>query len=140
MACTSDVGLFGHLGIPGCAYGARVRVVVYRCGCRWLRGCVGTVGDVVFSPVTALPNGTYEFTMRGALRSGTAVLDVSVTDAYGRVGVWPQPEITVLDMFGAVYVAASRPGRCRHRDLLGRPSDFTQGQWVGSRRFQSIAY
>lgn len=70
-----------------------------------------TVEDVVFSPVTALPNGTYEFTMRGALRSGTAVLDVSVTDAYGRVGVWPQPEITVLDMFGACGAGAVPDGQ-----------------------------
>ena len=70
-----------------------------------------TVPDVVFSPVTALPNGTYEFSMRGALRSGTAVLDVSVTDAFGRVGVWPQPEVTVLDMFGACGAGAVPDGQ-----------------------------
>lgn len=77
-----------------------------------------TVPDVVFSPVTALPNGTYEFTMRGALRSGTAVLDVSVTDAYGRVGVWPQPEVTVLDMFGACGAGAVPDGQGGSLDAL----------------------
>jgi uncharacterized Ntn-hydrolase superfamily protein len=60
-----------------------------------------TVGNVSFSPVTALPNGTYEFAMRGALESGLAVLDISVTDQFGRVGIWPQPMITVEDLFGA---------------------------------------
>ena len=54
-----------------------------------------TVPQVTFSPITALANGTYEFSMRGALQSGLAVLDISVTDQFGRVGVWPQPMITV---------------------------------------------
>jgi|GEM_PF-1381784 len=70
-----------------------------------------TVPDVVFSPVTALPNGTYEFSMRGALRSGIAVLDISTTDPFGRVGVWPQPMITVEDLFGACGAGAIPDGQ-----------------------------
>jgi hypothetical protein len=55
---------------------------------------------VTFSPVTPGPNGTYTFTMRGDLGVGTATLDVATTDAFGRVGIWPQPVVQVTDLFG----------------------------------------
>lgn len=70
-----------------------------------------TVNNVSFSPVTALPNGTYEFAMRGALESGIAVLDISATDQFGRVGIWPQPMITVEDLFGACGAGAIPDGQ-----------------------------
>ena len=70
-----------------------------------------TVADVVFSPVSALPDGTYEFTVRGALRAGTAALDISVTDTRGRVGIWPRPVVTLEDMFGACGAGAVPDGQ-----------------------------
>ncbi len=70
-----------------------------------------TVPEVSFGPVTPLANGTYEFTMRGALQSGVAVLDISVTDAFGRVGVWPQPMVQVEDLFGACGAGAVPDGQ-----------------------------
>lgn len=77
-----------------------------------------TVPEVTFSPVVALPNGTYEFTMRGALRSGTAVLDVAAYDPFGRVGIWPQPVITVEDLFGACGAGAVPDGQGGALDAL----------------------
>lgn len=59
-----------------------------------------TVTGITFSPVTAQPNGTYVFTMRGNLDAGTAIVDVAVDDGLGRVGIAPQPHITVTDVFG----------------------------------------
>ena len=77
-----------------------------------------TVPQVTFSPVTALANGTYEFSMRGSLQSGIAVLDISVTDQFGRVGVWPQPMITVEDAFGACGAGAVPDGQGGTLDAL----------------------
>jgi len=77
-----------------------------------------TVTNVTFSPVTALPNGSYEFSMRGALEAGVAVLDLSVTDAFGRVGIWPQPMITVEDLFGACGAGAIPDGQGGVLDAL----------------------
>ncbi|MEC8652167.1 MAG: DUF1028 domain-containing protein [Planctomycetota bacterium] len=77
-----------------------------------------TVPEVTFGPITALPNGAYEFTMRGALRSGTAVLDIAAYDSFGRVGVWPQPVITVEDMFGACGAGGVPDGQGGALDAL----------------------
>ena len=70
-----------------------------------------TVPNVTFGPIVPLPNGTYEFTMRGALAAGVAVLDISVTDAFGRVGIWPQPMVSVEDLFGACGAGAIPDGQ-----------------------------
>lgn len=59
-----------------------------------------TAGGITFGPVTPQADGSYTFTMRGNLDAGEAVLDVAVTDAFGRVGIWPQPVVQVLDVFG----------------------------------------
>lgn len=59
-----------------------------------------TVTGITFGPVTPQPNGSYTFTMQGNLDAGQAILDVAVTDAFGRVGIWPQPSVQVLDVFG----------------------------------------
>ncbi|MFM1872555.1 MAG: hypothetical protein RL398_1977 [Planctomycetota bacterium] len=59
-----------------------------------------TVTGATFSAVTPQPNGTYAFTMRGNLDAGEAIVDVAVNDAFGRVGIWPQPVVTIDDMFG----------------------------------------
>ncbi|MFY9341423.1 MAG: DUF1028 domain-containing protein [Planctomycetota bacterium] len=55
---------------------------------------------ITFGPMTPQPNGSYTFTMQGWLDAGIAVLDVAATDAFGRVGIWPQPSIVVQDVFG----------------------------------------
>ena len=59
-----------------------------------------TATGVTFSPVTPAANGAYTFTMQGNLGAGTAIVDVATTDAVGRVGIWPQPVVQVLDFFG----------------------------------------
>jgi uncharacterized Ntn-hydrolase superfamily protein len=59
-----------------------------------------TVSGVTFTQPVAQPNGTYTFSMRGNLGAGLAVVDVATTDGFGRVGIAPQPEITVTDAFG----------------------------------------
>ena len=69
-----------------------------------------TVGGITFSPVTPQPNGSYTFTMRGDLDAGQAILDVAVTDTFGRVGIWPQPTVQVLDVFGPCGAGAIRNG------------------------------
>ncbi len=65
-----------------------------------------SVGGIVFGPVTPQANGSYSFTMRGEFDAGTAILDVAATDAFGRVGIWPQPVVQVADVFGACGVGA----------------------------------
>jgi uncharacterized Ntn-hydrolase superfamily protein len=77
-----------------------------------------TVGNVTFSPVTPQPNGSYTFTMRGGLDAGQATLDVAVTDAFGRVGIWPQPVVQVLDLFGACGAGAVPNGTGGALDVL----------------------
>ncbi len=69
-----------------------------------------TVTGIVFSPVTAQANGSYTFTMRGDFDAGNALLDVAVNDAFGRVGIWPQPQITVTDVFGPCGTGAITNG------------------------------
>jgi uncharacterized Ntn-hydrolase superfamily protein len=59
-----------------------------------------TATGVTFSPATPQANGSYTFTMQANLGAGDAILDVAVTDAFGRVGIWPQPHVQVLDLFG----------------------------------------
>lgn len=59
-----------------------------------------TVGNIAFGPVTPQPNGSYTFTMTGGFDAGNAIVDVSVTDPVGHVGLWPRPMITVTDLFG----------------------------------------
>jgi hypothetical protein len=68
------------------------------------------VQGVTFGPVVPQANGTYTFTMRGNLAAGHAVVDVAVNDGLGRVGVWPQPDITVTDAFGACGAGAISNG------------------------------
>lgn len=69
-----------------------------------------TVGGITFGAVTPQPNGSYTFTMQGNLDAGEAILDVSVTDQFGRVGIWPQPHIQVQDVFGACGTGAIANG------------------------------
>lgn len=70
-----------------------------------------TVPSVTFGPVVTEPNGTYSFTMQGDLDSGTAVLDIAAIDSFGRVGLWPQPVVTVTDLFGACGSGAIPDGQ-----------------------------
>lgn len=70
-----------------------------------------TVSNVTFGPVTAEPNGTYTFTMQSDFNAGVAVLDIAVTDAFGHVGVWPRPMVTLLDLFGACGAGAIPDGQ-----------------------------
>ena len=70
-----------------------------------------TVANVTFGPVVPQANGTYTVTMQGNLTSGIAVLDVAVNDAFGRVGIWPQPMVTVTDLFGACGSGAIPDGQ-----------------------------
>jgi uncharacterized Ntn-hydrolase superfamily protein len=65
-----------------------------------------TATGVTLSPVTPAANGTYTFTMQGNLGAGTAIVDVATTDAVGRVGIWPQPVVQVVDLFGACGTGA----------------------------------
>lgn len=69
-----------------------------------------SVSGVTFSPVVPQANGTYTFTMRGNLSAGEAVVDVAVNDGLGRVGIWPQPDITVTDAFGPCGTGAIGDG------------------------------
>ncbi|MFO1076739.1 MAG: DUF1028 domain-containing protein [Planctomycetota bacterium] len=69
-----------------------------------------TVGGVTFGPAVPQPNGSYEFTMQGNLQAGTAIVDVAVHDAFGRVGVAPQPVVTVTDAFGPCGAGAIANG------------------------------
>ncbi len=70
-----------------------------------------TVSNVEFGPVVPLANGSYEFTMRGDLAVGEAILDVAVDDGLGRVGIAPQPVVDVLDAFGSCGVGAISDGQ-----------------------------
>ncbi|MFT4512907.1 MAG: putative Ntn-hydrolase superfamily protein, partial [Planctomycetota bacterium] len=70
-----------------------------------------TVSNITFSPAVAEPNGTYTFTMQGDLDAGVAVLDIAATDAFGRVGIWPRPMVTVLDLFGVCGTGAIPDGQ-----------------------------
>ncbi len=65
-----------------------------------------TLTGITFSQVTPQANGSYTFTMQGSFDAGQAVLDVAVTDPFGRVGIWPQPVVNVLDVFGACGAGA----------------------------------
>ncbi len=77
-----------------------------------------TVTNVTFSPVVAQANGTYAFTMRGNLDAGEAIVDVAVTDAFGRVGIAPQPVVQVDDVFGACGAGAIPSGASGPLDAL----------------------
>ena len=70
-----------------------------------------TVSNITFSPAVAQPNGTYTFTMQGDLDVGVAVLDIAANDPFGRVGLWPRPMVTVLDMFGSCGTGAVPDGQ-----------------------------
>ena len=70
-----------------------------------------TVSNITFGPAVAQPNGTYTFTMQGNLDAGVAVLDIAVSDSFGRVGIWPRPMLTVLDLFGACGAGAVPDGQ-----------------------------
>lgn len=63
-------------------------------------GSGSTVTGVTFGPVTPQANGSYTFTMRGNLDAGSAVAEVAVFDAVGRVGISPRPVVQVGDAFG----------------------------------------
>ncbi|MBL8754952.1 MAG: DUF1028 domain-containing protein [Planctomycetes bacterium] len=77
-----------------------------------------TANAITFSSVTPQANGSYTFTMRGEFDAGTAILDVATTDAFGRVGIWPQPAITVTDVFGACGSGALPNGGGNPLDVL----------------------
>jgi hypothetical protein len=70
-----------------------------------------TVSNITFGPAVAQPNGTYTITMQGDLDAGVAVLDIAVNDSFGRVGLWPRPMVTVLDLFGACGAGAVPDGQ-----------------------------
>jgi uncharacterized Ntn-hydrolase superfamily protein len=65
-----------------------------------------TVGTVVFGPAVPQPDGSYAFTMRGNLDTGTAIVDVIADDGRGRVRISPAPVIEVGDPFGACGTGA----------------------------------
>lgn len=77
-----------------------------------------TVGNITFGPVVAEPNGTYTFTMQGDLDAGVAVLDIAATDNFGRVGIWPRPMVSVLDLFGTCGSGAIPDGQGGSLDAL----------------------
>lgn len=77
-----------------------------------------TVTGIAFGPVVPQANGSYTFTMQGNLDAGTAILDVAVNDAFGRVGIWPQPVIVVQDLFGACGTGAIPNGSGGNLDAL----------------------
>lgn len=58
-----------------------------------------TATGVTISPPVLQANGTWTFTLRGT-RAGQAILDVAAVDAFGRVGIWPQPVVQITDPFG----------------------------------------
>jgi hypothetical protein len=68
--------------------------------------------------VTPQANGTYTFTMRADLDAGDAILDVAAHDAFGRVGIWPQPSVDVLDLFGPCGAGAIPDGAGGTLDAL----------------------
>jgi len=59
-----------------------------------------TVTGVSFGPVTPQANGSYTFTMTGALDAGVAVLDVAAFDTLGRIGISPRPVVQITNAFG----------------------------------------
>lgn len=73
-------------------------------------GQASTVPEVVFGPVVPQPNGTYTFTMAGALTTGTAVIDVAADDGLGLVHVSPAPVVEVGDPFGPCGTGAISDG------------------------------
>lgn len=77
-----------------------------------------TATGVTFTPAVPQPNGTYTFTMRGDLAAGNAIVDVAVHDAFGRVGIAPQPEILVTDAFGPCGAGAIGNGQGAVFDAL----------------------
>ncbi len=91
-----------------------------------------TVGNVTFSPVVPQANGTYTFTMRGDLDAGEAILDVAVNDAFGRVGIAPQPVVNIDDAFGPCGVGAIPNGSGGAQDAL------RIGGLAGSERISQI--
>ncbi|MCR9248661.1 MAG: DUF1028 domain-containing protein [bacterium] len=77
-----------------------------------------TLARATFSPVVPLANGSYQFTMRGDLAAGEAILDVAVDDGLGRVGIAPQPIIDVTDAFGSCGTGAISDGQNGVLDAL----------------------
>ena len=76
-----------------------------------------TATGVTFSPPTQQPNGTWTFTVRG-VQAGPAVLDVAAVDATGRVGIWPQPIVQIIDAFGPCGTGAIAGGSGGTLDAL----------------------
>lgn len=81
-------------------------------------GNLSTVTNVQFSPVVPQANGTYTFTMRGNFAAGQAIVDVAVNDAFGRVGIAPQPVVDIDDAFGPCGVGAIPNGSGGVQDAL----------------------
>lgn len=77
-----------------------------------------TATGVHFGPATPQANGSYTFTMTGSLDAGTAIVDVATTDQYGRVGIWPQPAVTITDVFGPCGASAVGNGSGGTLDVL----------------------
>lgn len=93
-----------------------------------------TVTGITFGPMTPQPNGSYTFTMQGNLDAGQAILDVAVTDAFGRVGIWPQPTVQVLDLFGPCGAGAIGNGAGGVLDALRIDNN------AGTDRVLSVGY
>jgi uncharacterized Ntn-hydrolase superfamily protein len=77
-----------------------------------------TASGLVLGPVTAQPNGSYTFSVTAGFTPGNAILDVATTDSFGRVGIWPQPSLTVTDVFGACGQSAIGNGSGGVVDVL----------------------
>ena len=59
-----------------------------------------TANGVTYSAPVAQPNGSYTFTMTAGFDPGEVAVDVAVNDQFGRVGIWPRPNVQVSDVFG----------------------------------------
>jgi uncharacterized Ntn-hydrolase superfamily protein len=77
-----------------------------------------TVSGITFSLPQLQPNGSYTFTMTGGFDAGTAIVDVAASDVSGRVGIWPQPVVTVTDVFGPCGAGAVPDGAGGNQAVL----------------------
>lgn len=81
-------------------------------------GLRSTARQLLFSPAVPQPDGTYRFTVRAELQAGAAILDVAAVDAFGRIGIAPQPVVTIDDAFGACGTGAIPGGAGGFLDAL----------------------
>jgi hypothetical protein len=65
-----------------------------------------TATGIVYGPAVPQPNGSYTFAVTAGYDAGDLAIDVAVTDAFGRVGIWPRPQLQVQDVFGPCGASA----------------------------------